>query len=252
MPDRDAVESAVRDHYAAAARAASCCGPGSSVVDPAEAEVFGQARYAAAELEGLPDEAVAASFGCANPVVLADLAPGEVVLDLGSGGGIDVLLSAGRVGPAGHAYGLDMTEEMLELARANQARAGANNVTFLEGHIEDIPLPDASVDVVISNCVINLSVDKAAVLAETRRVLRPGGRLCVADVVADAEVAPNPVEDLDAWAGCLAGALTRAAYRAALEAAGLAEVSITDSHRVAEGYTSVLVRARRPAETGDR
>ena len=243
MPDPDALQAAVRDHYAAAA---GCCTPGGSVVDSAEAELFGQARYDPSELEGLPSEAVAASFGCANPVLVADLVPGEVVLDLGSGGGIDVLLSARRVGPSGHAYGLDMTDEMLELARANQARAGVDNVTFLKGHIEDIPLPAATVDVVISNCVINLSVDKAAVFAETYRVLRPGGRLCVADVVAGPDAAPGQADDLEAWACCLAGALTRARYTQSLEVAGLSEISITDSHPVADGYTSVLVRARRP------
>ncbi|HEV2368902.1 MAG TPA: methyltransferase domain-containing protein, partial [Acidimicrobiales bacterium] len=199
----------------------------------------------------LPDQAVAASFGCANPVLVADLATGETVLDLGSGGGIDVLLSARRVGPSGHAFGLDMTDEMLDLARANQAKAGLGNVTFLKGPIEDVPLPDASVDVVISNCVINLSVDKTAVFAECHRVLRPGGRLCVADVVADTEVAVEPVADLEAWTGCLAGALTRTAYSSALDAAGFSEISLTDSHPVAEGYTSVLVRARRPAGLGN-
>ena len=185
-----------------------------------------------------------------QPLLVADLAPGEVVLDLGSGGGIDVLLSARRVGPSGHAYGLDMTDEMLELARANQARAGVDNVTFLKGHIEDIPLPTASVDVVISNCVINLSVDKAAVFAETYGVLRPGGRLCVADVVAEPDAAPGQADDLEAWACCLAGALTRARYIQSLEEAGLSDISITDSHPVADGYTSVLVRARRPVAPG--
>ncbi|MGH8996867.1 MAG: methyltransferase domain-containing protein, partial [Acidimicrobiales bacterium] len=181
MPDAEGVEAAVRQHYAAAALAApACCGPqGGSVVDPSEVDVFGASQYAQAELGDLPPEAVAASFGCANPVALAELRSGEVVLDLGSGGGIDVLLSARRVRPAGKAYGLDMTDEMLELARANQAKAGVDNVEFLKGHIEAIPLPDASVDVVVSNCVINLSTDKAAVFAEAHRVLRPGGRLCV-------------------------------------------------------------------------
>ena len=250
MPDAQEIEAAVRERYAAAAKAASrCCAPGDSVVDPAEAEVFGRVRYDAAALEELPSEAVAASLGCANPVALADLAPGEVVLDLGSGGGIDVLLSARRVAPTGHAYGLDMTDEMLELARVNQARAGLDNVTFLKGRMEDIPLPDSSVDVVISNCVINLSADKASVLAEAHRVLRPGGRFCVADVVADAEVGREQADDLDAWTGCLAGALTRPDYLAALRNAGFSEVSITDSHPVAEGFTSVLVRARRPVES---
>ena len=248
MPDVEAIEDAVREHYAAAARtASSCCGPGGSVVDPGEADVFGRVIYDPAELEALPPEAVAASIGCANPVALAELAPGEVVLDLGSGGGIDVLLAARRVGPVGHAYGLDMTEEMLALAEANRAKAGVDNVTFLRGRIEAIPLPDESVDVVISNCVINLSTDKSAVFADSHRVLRPGGRLCVADVVADGEVVPQRAPDLDAWAACLAGALSRRAYVAELEAAGFSEISIADSHPVADGFTSVLVHARRPA-----
>ncbi|MDA8038243.1 MAG: arsenite methyltransferase [Actinomycetota bacterium] len=245
MPDPNAVEAAVRDHYAAAAKAApSCCG--GSVVDASEIEVFGASRYEEGDLGDLPPEAVAASFGCANPVALADLSAGHVVLDLGSGGGIDVLLSARRVGPSGKAYGLDMTDEMLELARTNQAKSGVANVEFLKGHIEAIPLPDASVDVIISNCVINLSTDKGAVFAEAHRVLRPGGRLCVADVVTDGEIALPMTDDPAAWAGCLAGALTRVAYSSALEEAGFAEITITDSHAVADGFTSVLVRAKRP------
>ena len=250
MPDAEAIVDAVRERYATAARtASSCCGSGGSVVDPGEAAVFGRVIYDPAELEALPVKAVAASIGCANPVALAELAPGEVVLDLGSGGGIDVLLSARRVGPAGHAYGLDMTDEMLALAEANRAEAGVDNVTFLRGRIEDVPLPDERVDVVISNCVINLSTDKGAVFAGSYRVLRPGGRFCVADVVADGEVAPQRATDLEVWAACLAGALSRRAYAAALEAAGFSEISITDSHPVADGFTSVLVRARRPARS---
>lgn len=253
MPDPKDIEAAVREHYAAAAvAAAGCCGPGASVADPAGAGVFGACRYDQAGLEGLPSEAVAASIGCANPVALADLAPGDVVLDLGSGGGIDVLLSARRVGLTGKAYGLDMTDEMLELARDNQAKAGITNVEFLKGRIEDVPLPDASVDVTISNCVINLSTDKPAVFAEAHRVLRPGGRLCVADVIADASSDPPQIADLAAWAGCLAGALTRPAYLSALEEAGFTEVSFTDSHQVAHGLTSVLVRASKPAQTRPR
>lgn len=245
MPDRELIEAAVRHHYAAAAKAApSCCG--GSVVDPSEVEVFGASRYEEGDLGDLPPEAVAASFGCANPVALAELAPGEVVLDLGSGGGIDVLLSARRVGPSGKAYGLDMTDEMLELARTNQTNSGVTNVEFLQGHIEAIPLPDASVDVVISNCVINLSTDKEAVFAEIHRVLRPGGRVCVADVVNDGEGELRITDDLAAWAGCLAGALSKAAYGTALHEAGLAEITITDSHVVADGFTSVFVRAKRP------
>ena len=245
MPEEGAIEAAVREHYAAAAVAAGSCCAGESVVDAAEAEVFGASRYDAGDVAALPTEAVAASIGCANPVALADLAAGETVLDLGSGGGIDVLLSARRVGPSGKAYGLDMTDEMLELARANQRRAGVDNVEFVKGRIEDIPLPTASVDVVLSNCVINLSTDKAAVFAETHRVLRPGGRLCVADVVADNDAADPGPDDLAAWVGCLAGAVTHEAYRKQLEAAGFVDVSIRDSHPVADGFTSVLVRASR-------
>jgi ubiquinone/menaquinone biosynthesis C-methylase UbiE len=212
--------------------------------------VYGASSYDAGELDGLPTEVVALSVGCANPVALADLRPGEVVLDLGSGGGIDVLLSARRVGPTGKAYGLDMTEEMLELARANQARDGADNVEFLAGHIEAVPLPDRTVDVVISNCVVNLSTDKPAVFAEMHRVLRPGGRLAVADVVADAEVAAALARDLTAWADCLAGAITRVAYRQGLERAGFVEISVTDSHPVADGFASAIVRAAKPPAGG--
>lgn len=255
MPD-DKLTDTLKAHYGAAARKAataaavvetgcggdeSCCGP--FVQDTAE--TIGAGLYDPAELAGLPAEAVAGSIGCANPVALAELAPGEDVLDLGSGGGIDVLLSARRVGPEGKAYGLDMTAEMLELARANQQRAGVTNVEFLEGHIEAIPLPDHSVDVVLSNCVINLSADKPAVFAETHRVLRPGGRLAVADVVAD--VAPDATLRADdaAWAACIAGAVTRDEYRAQLTAAGFGQIEIVDSHAVADGFGSVLVRARK-------
>jgi len=220
----------------------ACCGP---VVEAASI-VFGSGLYDTAELAQLPAEAVAGSIGCANPVALAQLTEGEVVLDLGSGGGIDVLLSARRVGPTGKAYGVDMTTEMLELARANQAKAGVSNVEFLEGRIEAVPLPDASVDVVVSNCVINLSADKAAVFAEAHRVLRPGGRLAVADVVADVEPDERLRADPEAWAGCTAGAVTRAQYRAGLTDAGLVDVEITDSHPVQDGFWSVFVRATKP------
>ncbi|HKX70903.1 MAG TPA: methyltransferase domain-containing protein [Acidimicrobiales bacterium] len=185
-------------------------------------------------------------IGCANPVALAHLDPGEDVLDLGSGGGIDVLLSARRVGPHGRAYGLDMTPEMLQLARDNQRQAGVTNAEFLEGRIEDVPLPDASVDVVVSNCVINLSADKDAVFTEAHRVLRPGGRLAVADVVADRDPDPELLADDAAWAVCIAGAVTRERYWAQLTAAGFADVVITDSHPVADGFWSVLVRATKP------
>ena len=260
----EALAARLRAHYGAAARSAAAGravvedgpaagagpGPGAAACGPGEAGtgvVFGARLYDPADLAQLPVEAVAGSIGCANPVALARLRPGEDVLDLGAGGGIDVLLSARQVGPHGRAYGLDMTPEMLELARANQARAGVANAEFLEGRIEEIPLPDRSVDVVVSNCVINLSTDKAAVFAEAHRVLRPGGRLAVADVVADAEPDPTLVADDAAWSACVAGALTRDRYRARLEAAGFADVEVADSHAVADGFWSVFVRARRPA-----
>ena len=243
--DRDAIEAAVREHYASGARAVTSCSE-PSWGSTGDFGVYGASQYDSAVLEGLPAEAVALSIGCANPVAVVDLVPGEVVLDLGSGGGIDVLLSAKRVGPTGKAYGLDMTEEMLAEARANQARAGLDNAEFLAGHIDDIPLPDASVDVVISNCVINLSTDKAAVFGETYRVLRPGGRIGIADVVADREVPEALAADLTAWADCLGGAITREAYQNGLEEAGLVDVTISNSHPVAEGFTSVIVRAQKP------
>jgi SAM-dependent methyltransferase len=211
-------------------------------------EALGSGLFGTDELAELPAEAVAGSLGCANPVALARLEPGEDVLDLGSGGGIDVLLSARRVGPTGRAYGVDMTAEMLELARANQQRAGVTNAEFLEGRIESVPLPDRSVDVVVSNCVVNLSVDKDAVFAEAHRVLRPGGRLAIADIVADHEPDAALRADGDAWAACIAGAVTRDRYRAQLTAAGFSDVEITDSHPAAEGFWSVLVRARKPTE----
>jgi arsenite methyltransferase len=263
----DALEASLRAHYATAAQraaqgeavvedccapttAAACCGPaaeaGGGPVTKTTATVFGSGLYDRGDLETLPAEAVAGSIGCANPVALARLEAGEVVLDLGSGGGIDVLLSARRVGPTGKAYGVDMTAEMLELARANQARVGLANVEFLEGHIEAVPLPDATVDVVVSNCVINLSADKAAVFAEAHRVLRPGGRLAVADVVADVEPDEALRADREAWAACIAGAVTRAQYAAGLTEAGFVDVEITDSHPVQDGFWSVQVRAHKP------
>ena len=253
MSDTDALVDAVKAHYANAARKAAhgapvieeCCSPAAGDCS-GSGDVFGARLYGPGDLAGLPAEAVAGSIGCANPVALARLEPGEDVLDLGSGGGIDVLLSARRVGPAGRAYGVDMTSEMLELARANQARAGISNAEFLEGRIEAVPLPDASVDVVVSNCVINLSADKVAVFAEAFRVLRPGGRLAVADVVADAGPDPELLADPTAWAACIAGAVTRSRYRSHLADAGFAEVEIVDSHAVADGFWSVFVRARKP------
>jgi SAM-dependent methyltransferase len=251
MRDRSEIEDAVRRHYAAAATSASACCSVPEGFGPHGAEVYGAARYESSDLAGLPAEAVAASIGCANPVALADLQSGETVLDLGSGGGIDVLLSARRVAPDGHAYGVDMTDEMLELARTNQRRAGVTNAEFLRGRIDDVPLPDDSVDVIVSNCVINLSSDKSAVFAEAHRLLRPGGRLAVADVVADAAVDEALRDDLAAWTDCVAGAVTRDEYRSMLGAAGFVQITIDDSHVVADGFTSVLVRAVTPSPAAD-
>ena len=251
----------VRARYAEAARAVlgpekgaatSCCG--SSAADsccgagPAEAVGgFSEGLYREGETDGLPAEAVLASLGCGNPLAVADLREGERVLDLGSGGGIDVLLSARRVGPSGFTYGVDMTDEMLDLARANAARAGVANVEFRKGHIEDLPLPDASVDVVISNCVINLSVDKPAVLAEMFRVLVPGGRIGIADVVAEDHMSPADRAAAGSYAGCVAGALSRAEYLDGLTAAGFADASVTFTHEAAPGMYSAIIRAVKPA-----
>jgi SAM-dependent methyltransferase len=240
----DAVRLEVREHYAAAADTA--CG-GSPCCEPTVSP-WGIAHYDTLDLGELPDQAALASLGCGNPTAVAELAPGETVLDLGSGGGIDVLLSARRVGPTGHVYGLDMTPEMLELARRNAADAGATNVEFLEGHIEAIPLPDASVDVVISNCVINLSPDKPAVFAEMYRVLRPGGRIGVSDVVTSAHLSPAEREARGTFVDCIAGALPIDEYEAGLEQAGFAEVTITVTHDVADAVHSAIVRAVKPAD----
>jgi SAM-dependent methyltransferase len=256
----DALMASLKAHYGAAARQAAAghaaIDNGGSAHDDGCAQgcgdVFGSGLYTPAELAELPDAAIAGSIGCANPVALAHLEPGEDVLDLGSGGGIDVLLSARRVGPAGRVYGLDMTGEMLDLARANQLRAGVTNAEFIEGSIEAVPLPDASVDVVLSNCVINLSADKPAVLAEALRVLRPGGRLAVADVVADQELDPAVRDDPTAWAGCIAGAVTRSHYRSQLADAGFVDIEITDDHTVADGLSSVFVKARTPASAEEQ
>ncbi len=240
------IKKAVEKHYAdAAGKISGCCGSGPGRCED-QVNGIGEDAYDSAELEGMPAEVVAGSIGCANPVTVAQLVPGETVLDLGSGGGMDVLLSARQVGPDGKAYGVDMTDEMLELARANQTRAGVDNVEFLEGHMEAIPLPDASVDVVISNCVISLSVDKAAVFTEAHRVLRPGGRLVIADVIAEVEPTPEQRADVAAWVACLAGSLTREQYGAGLEAAGFVDVSLQDSHAVADGFTSAIVSANKP------
>jgi arsenite methyltransferase len=239
------IQEAVASHYASAAAQVSACGESPGRCQD-QVTGIGQSVYSSAELEGLPGPAVAGSIGCANPVAVAELHPGETVLDLGSGGGLDVLLSARRVAPTGKAYGLEMTDEMLNLARANKAAAGVSNAEFLKGHMETIPLPAASVDVVVSNCVISLSVDKNAVFAEAHRVLRPGARLVVADVVADVEPTAEQRSDVDAWVTCMAGALTREQYGAALERAGFADVSLQDSHPVADSFTSVIVTATKP------
>jgi len=249
--NRDAIQEAVRDHYAAAALGVTSDGPANECCGPADGT--GAACYPGDELEGLPATAVAASIGCANPVAVAELSEGEVVLDLGSGGGIDVLLSARRVGPTGKAYGLDMTDEMLDLARLNQRQAAVDNVELLKGRMEAIPLPDASVDVVLSNCVIALSVDKAAVFAEAFRVLRPEGRLALADVIADHEPdAAAGAVDVASWVDCVSGALTGRQYQAAVEAAGFADVSIRTSHAIGIGFASVIVQARKPGASASR
>ena len=222
--------------------AASCCG------DAAEVDAaFGASLYSAAEQEALPAQAVAASLGCGNPTAVAELREGERVLDLGSGGGIDVLLSARRVGATGFAYGVDMTDEMLELARANAAKAGAHNVEFLKGTIEAVPLPDASVDVVISNCVINLSTDKSAVLAEMFRVLSPGGRIGVSDVVAEDQLTPADRAERGSYVGCIAGALSRQEYLDGLAAAGFVDTEVVFTYEAAPGMHSAIVRATKPA-----
>jgi arsenite methyltransferase len=230
----------VRQKYAEAATGAGCgCGDGGCCSDGE----FGSALYDISQRAELPDAAVLASLGCGNPTAVADLRDGETVLDLGSGGGIDVILSAKRVGPAGHAYGLDMTDEMLELARRNAAEAGIANVTFLKGLIEEIPLPDASVDVVISNCVINLSTDKPSVLREIGRVLKPGGRIGVSDVVSEDRLESSERAERGSYVGCIAGALSRAEYEEGLRAAGFDDVEVTFTHEVADGMHGAIVKA---------
>ncbi len=249
--DESEIREAVRSRYAAAAiavtdgpDAAACCGEAAVITDE-QAEVFGAALYGS-DADALPDAATMASLGCGNPTAVAELHEGETVLDLGSGGGIDVLLSARRVGPTGKAYGLDMTDEMLDLARRNQEQAGVENVEWLRGEIEAIPLPASSVDVVISNCVINLSADKAQVLREVARVLRPGGRVAVSDVVADPEMDDATRADMQQYTGCIAGALTAEDYRSLLGAAGLTGIEVQETHRVHEFAASAIIRARRP------
>jgi arsenite methyltransferase len=221
---------------------AGTCAPGAVQVD----ESFGSGLYNEAEQDELPPEALAASLGCGNPMAVADLRAGERVLDLGSGGGIDVLLSAKRVGRSGFAYGVDMTDEMLSLARDNAAKAGATNVEFVKGTIEAVPLSDASVDVVISNCVINLSVDKPAVLAEMFRVLTPGGRIGVSDVVAEDRLTAADRAERGSFVGCIAGALSRGEYLAGLAAAGFVDAEVTFTHEAAPGMHGAIVRASKP------
>jgi SAM-dependent methyltransferase len=223
----------------------SCCGAGASAAEAVGG--FSESLYREGETDGLPEEAVLASLGCGNPIAVADLHEGERVLDLGSGGGIDVLLSARRVGPSGFAYGVDMTDDMLTLARANAAKAGAANVEFLKGEIEALPLPDASVDVVISNCVINLSTDKPAVLAEMFRVLVPGGRIGITDVVAEDHLTPAERAAAGSYVGCIAGALSRSEYLDGLAAAGLAGAAVTFTNEAAPGMHSAIIRAVKPA-----
>jgi arsenite methyltransferase len=238
----DTIHETVREHYAAAAVRAtqgeSCC---------SEPNTIGASLYSALERDELPNAAVLASLGCGNPIAVAELREGETVLDLGSGGGIDVLLSARRVGPSGHAIGVDMTDEMLALARRNAAEAGATNVEFRKGTIEHLPLDDAAVDVVISNCVINLASDKRAVFGEIARVLRPGGRVGVTDIVADDLLTPEQRAERGSYVGCIAGALSFREFRTGLRAAGLTDVEVVPTHQVAEGMHSAIVRATKPA-----
>jgi SAM-dependent methyltransferase len=245
------IQEKVRQRYAEAATNAnsSCCGSDCSDTSASDAfktsdpDKFGTLLYEAADLLDVPDGAALASLGCGNPTAVADLKPGETVLDLGSGAGIDVLLSAKRVGPTGFAYGLDMTDEMLDLARKHQAEAGASNVEFRKGTIEDIPLDDVAVDVVISNCVINLSADKPAVLSEMFRVLKPGGRIGISDVVADDSLTATERVERGSWVGCIAGALSFDEYRSGLEAVGFTDVSIEPTHSVADGMQSAIIKA---------
>ncbi len=261
MTEHTDIRESVRRRYAAAAASsargeyeqsraaeASCCGAEPvTTTDQQGRVVFGAELYNADSAEGAPDAAVAASLGCGVPTAVANLHPGEIVLDLGSGAGADVLISARRVAPRGRAIGLDMTTEMLELARLNAAEAGVGNVEFIQGYLEDIPLPSASVDVVISNCVINLAADKQVVLREAARVLRPGGRFAVSDVLADPDMDDATRADTIQWTGCIAGALTEVQYRTALTDAGLVDVETTETHRVHPHAVAAIIRARKPA-----
>ncbi|HEX5194136.1 MAG TPA: arsenite methyltransferase [Solirubrobacteraceae bacterium] len=257
--DPSALRDQVRDKYAAAAvlttggccstddNAAKCCDATGAVVTEEQREQFGHALYTLDERGELPEAAVLASLGCGNPTAIAELHEGETVLDLGSGGGIDVLLSAKRVGPTGLAYGLDMTDEMLDLARRNQTEAGVTNVQWLRGHIENVPLAADTIDVIISNCVINLSADKPQVFREAARVLKPGGRFAVSDIVADDDMDDTTRQDMQAYTGCIAGALTRAEFTEQLRAAGLTDISIEETHRVHPAAVSAIIRAIKPA-----
>jgi SAM-dependent methyltransferase len=260
--EQDITRERVRVRYAEAATRVSagagstdvlaveqgCCAPGSCAPESVTVEDgFGAGLYAADDQSQLPAEALAASLGCGNPLAVAALRPGETVLDLGSGGGIDVLLSARRVGPSGFAYGVDMTDEMLELARANAVKAHVGNVEFVKGTIEDVPLPDGSIDVIISNCVINLSVDKPAVIAEMFRLLKPGGRIGISDVVAEDHLSPAQRAERGSYVGCIAGALSRREYLDGLAAAGFADAEVIFTHEAADGMHAAIVRATRPA-----
>lgn len=260
--NKDQIKESVRESYAAAARGfavnlavdggqsdesggdcsgtSGCCGPTQSL-----APGFGSGLYENLAEADLPDGATQSSLGCGNPTAVAELNFGETVLDLGSGAGLDVMLSANRVGPTGKAYGLDMTDEMLELARRNQAEAGVENVEFLKGDIEDVPLPDGSVDVIISNCVINLSADKGRVFTEAARVLAPGGRFAVTDVLATRALSDSEKSDMAQWSGCIAGALTQEEFVAGLSAAGFVDIDVKVTHDVAEIAVSAIVRAVR-------
>jgi SAM-dependent methyltransferase len=240
----ESIHETVRQRYAEAAlqsqQGSGCCGP-SDAPDAA-------GLYSALERAELPDAAVLASLGCGNPIAVAELHEGERVLDLGSGGGIDVLLSARRVGPTGRAFGLDMTDEMLALARRNAAEAGATNVEFLKGHIEAVPLPADSIDVVISNCVVNLAADKPSVFREIARVLRPGGRIGITDIVAEDHLTAEQRAERGSYTGCIAGALSMREFRDGLEAAGLQDVSITPTHDVTDGMVSAIIKATKPVD----
>lgn len=249
MVEKSEITELVRERYAAAAlqltdvSSTSCCAP----TDLTNGDVFGSTLYTDGEGTEIPEGAFLASLGCGNPTVVADLRSGETVLDLGSGGGIDVLLSARRVGPTGFAYGLDMTDEMLALARANAATAEATNVEFIKGQIEAIPLADDTIDVIISNCVINLSADKNAVIAEMYRVLKPGGRLGISDVVAESHLSEKDRVERGSYTGCIAGALSNQEYLDALHRAGFVDPSVQYTHEVAPEMHGAIIKAFKPA-----